>query len=173
MLSLNAHRRRLSITHGKHGALSVRIFRNNDKRTYILLFILSTIIFVWIVSLMLAGLVRSHFSKDSWYMLAFAAFIVLWYLTALRVSLWRSYGIEELLVQSGRLLWTRKALFWVRKLEFPTQSVTRVEAVTPWHGLSNRVELTVSGKHQRIGDMLLHDEAIDLARQLRHAVGLV
>lgn len=172
MLSFNPHRRRLSITHDKHGALSVRISRNNDASTYMVLFIGSTVIFVWFAWLIVLGLMRGPFSGDTFYGLTFAAFIVMWYSILLRVSLWRLCGEEELLVQQGKLHWTRKALLWVRRLEIPAQSITSVKAVTPWHALSNHVEVTAFGKRKSIGDMLLNDEAVELAQQLRHAVGL-
>jgi hypothetical protein len=38
--------------------------------------------------------------------------------------------------------------------------------------LSNRVEVTIGSKQQTIGDMLLRDEAAELANRLRNAIGL-
>jgi len=136
------------------------------------LFIGSTAIFVWFAWLIASGLMREPFSVGTFHVLVLAAFIALWYLIVIRVVLWRLCGVEELLVQHGKLHWTRKALFWVRRSEIPTQSITSVEAVTPWHGLSNHVEVTALGKRKSIGDMLLNEEAVKLAQQLRHAVGL-
>jgi hypothetical protein len=172
MFSFNAHQRRLSIKHDKNGAFSVTISRNNNANTYIFMLILCTGIFVWFASLFVSGLMRRPLSSDALYVLLFAAFIALWYSIALRVSLWRSFGTEEVIVEDGKLRWTRKALFWVRRLEIPTQGITGVDAVTPWHALSNRVEVTALGRRQKIGDMLLRDEAMELAQRLRHAIGL-
>lgn len=172
MFSSKNFQRRVSITHNQHGVLAVRISRNNNWSTYVLMLIFCTAIFVWFASMVVSGLVRRPSSSDVFYVLLPSAFIVLWYLLALRVSLWRSFGIEEVVIEGGRLHWTRRALVWVRRLEISTRNITDVKAVTPWHGLSNHVDVFALGKRRKIGDMLLHDEAIELAQQLGGAVGL-
>jgi hypothetical protein len=133
--------------------------------------VLFTFVFAWFITLFARGLFKSPFSSDKFYVLPFFAFILLWYAVGLRIALWRSFGVEELVIEDGVMRWTRKALFWVRQLEIQTKEITGVRAVTPWHAQSNRVEFTALGKRQKIGDMLLRDEAIELCEKLQKAVG--
>lgn len=70
------------------------------------------------------------------------------------------------------MCWTRTALLWKSRLEIPTKDITGVKAVTPWHGLSNRVEFTVLGKQRAIGDMLQRDETTEVAHVLKMAIGV-
>jgi hypothetical protein len=127
-------------------------------------------IFAWILTIFARQLFRSPFSTDELYALPILAFVLLWHVIAARIALWRLFGVEELILQHGVMRWTRKALFWVRRLEVETKDITGVRAVTPWHGQSNRVEFTARGKRRSIGDMLLRDEAIELSEKLRKAV---
>ena len=170
MFRFNNLRRRVSIE-WNHGALSATIARNNRRSTYYIMLVLFTGVFAWFITLFARPLFKSPFSSDKLYLLPFLAFIVLWYAVGLRIALWRSFGVEELVVHGGVMRWTRKALFWVRQLEVQTTDITEVRAVTPWHALSNRVEITARGKRQSIGDMLLRDEAIELSEKLRKAFG--
>jgi hypothetical protein len=163
-------RRRLS-TRSDHGAFWALIARNHNRSTYILMLVLFTFIFTWFMALFVRGLFKSPFSSDTFYVLPVLAFIFLWYAVGIRIALWRSFGVEELLIEGGVMRWTRKALFWVRQLEIETKEITDARAVTPWHEQSNRVEFTALGKRQKIGDMLLRDEAIELCEKLRKAVG--
>jgi hypothetical protein len=66
----------------------------------------------------------------------------------------------------------RTAGWWKRNLEFDLSEVSTVEAKTPWHGLSNRVEFSYRGRRYVVGDMLLHGEALEIAEELSRATRL-
>jgi hypothetical protein len=170
MFRVNYLRRRLSIR-WNHGSFSASIARNNSRSTYVFMLVFFTGIFAWFITLFARPLFKTPFSRDELFLLPFLAFIVLWYSVGLRIALWRSFGVEEIVVENGVVRWTRKALFWVRRLEVKAANITGVRAVTPWHAQSNRVEFTALGRRQVIGDMLLRDEAIELSEDLRRAVG--
>jgi hypothetical protein len=167
----NNFRRRVSVSH-KHGGLVVRIARHNDRITYILLLLAFTAGFVFFSYTLVSPLFRRPFLVDALYVLPFLAFVVVWYIIGLRIAIWREFGVEQITVEGGVLYWTRTALCWVRKVEVPTTDITEVKAITPWHALSNRVELTAHDQRWVIGDMLLRDETTELAQQLRNVVGL-
>ena len=162
-------RRRVHINH-KHGALVVTIERNNDRSTYVVMLIAFTIAFLFFCFWFIPPIFRDP--SGVVYVLPILAFIALWYLVGLRLTIWRLFGIEQVLVEGGVLLWTRTALWWVRTFETPTADVSEVRTITPWHSLSNCVEFTARGNRQRIGDMLLRDETLELADHLAEAVGL-
>ena len=126
--------------------------------------------FAWFFVLFARPLFVTPLSRGSLYVVLCLAFIILWYVFGVRLALWRSFGVEELVVEKGVMRWTRRALFWVRHVEVLTKDITDVRAVTPWHALSNRVEFRALGKQRTIGDMLLRDEAIELSEKLRQAV---
>lgn len=172
MFQFRHFERRVSISHGCSGELVVRISRNNNAKSNLNTLIGFTVLFTWFIAWIIPPFFRRPFTSGALYGLPFLAFVVVWYVFGARITLWRSFGIEELIVQHGVLQWTRTALFWVRRVEIPTQAITSVAAVTPWHALSNRVEFTALGKTRRVGDMLLSDEATELAGRLRQAVGL-
>jgi len=106
------------------------------------------------------------------YILPFLGFVLLWYLIGLRLAVWRAFGIEEITVAENVMCWTRTAFIWKRELKVSTKDITEVKAVAPWHALSYNVEFTASGNRHSIGDMLLRDEASDIAHALRKATGL-
>jgi hypothetical protein len=108
--------------------------------------------------------------KDSLYVLPFLAFILLWYIIGLRLTVWGAFGVEQIVVEGGLFRWTRTALNWTRKLEIPAKDVTDVRAITPWHGLSNHVEFRAHGRSRGVGDMLMRDEATELAQKLSHTI---
>jgi hypothetical protein len=97
---------------------------------------------------------------------------LLWYTLALRLGVWRLFGVEEIVVRGGEFHWTRTALRWVRTVHIPVHALTQIRAVTPWHSLSNKVEITTRRSRYGIGDMLLGDETQELAHRLAQAVGL-
>ena len=169
MLSVN-NSRRLSISR-RHHALAVSIGRNSNWTTYVFMLILFTCVLGWFFTLFVRGLFRTPSSSNILYALPFLAFIVLWYAVGLRIALWRSFGVEEVVVENNVLRWTRKALFWVRNVEIPMKDITDVRSITPWHSLGNRVEVTAHGKRHKVGDMLGRDEAVELSDQLQKAVG--
>jgi uncharacterized membrane protein len=164
-------RRRVSIRH-QHGALLIRIKRHNDRTTQIILVVGFTAGFAYFCSVLMPPFFRFGFSKEVLILLPFVGFLILWYLIGLRFSVWRAFGTEEISVNGGILHWTRTALCWKRDFETATADVTEVRAVTPWHSLSNRVEFTSRGRQHAVGDMLLRDEANELAHELRQALAL-
>src|SRR5215472_18965575 len=157
MLTFNHFRRRVSVSK-KHGALVAHIARHNDRAIALLMLAACTVVFLFFCYPLVPTLLRRPFSRDVLYALPFLAFVLVWYLIALRLSVWRAFGIEEIVVDGGVLYWTRTALWWKRKVEVPIMDITEVKAVTPWHALSNRVEFTARGTRRSIGDMLLRDE---------------
>jgi membrane protease YdiL (CAAX protease family) len=167
----NNFRRRVFFEH-EHGALAVRIERHKERMMYRFLLIVFTGAFLFFFSTLTRPLLRDFSATTFFALLPFIAFILVWYITALRIGLWRSFGIERIVVQHGIFQWNRTALFWKRNVELPTTEISQVKAVTPWHGLSNRVEVTIGSKQQTIGDMLPRDEAAELANRLRNAIGL-
>jgi len=162
---------RVSISH-RDGALVIHIKRHNQWKFAIWLLFWSTVAFLFFCSVFLRGLFRIHSAADGLYVLPFLAFIFVWYAMAMRIGLWRAFGVEELLVENGRLHWERIAWKWHRRLEANLSDISDVEAKTPWHALANRVILTCRGRTYTVGDMLLQDEANEIAEELARAAGL-
>ena len=129
--------------------------------------------FAFFLYVFVSPLFRRSFSRDAIYVVPFLAFVVVWYIIGLRITIWRAFGVEQITVEGGVLYWTRTAFRWVRKVEVPTMEITEVKAITPWHGLGNCVELIAHDQRRVIGDMLLRDETTQLADRLRHAVGIL
>ena len=165
-------RRRVSFGHTHSGALSISIARHNAWRFYIFFGVVVLAVFHFALGFLSRPLFLQPLSSGDLSLLPLFAFILVWFLVGVRISLWRAFGVEVLSIEHGKLLWTRTALFWVRSRAFQPQEVSSVKAITPWYGLSNRVEITASGRRHRIGDELLHDETIELASHLRRAVNL-
>ena len=171
MFTFGYLRRRVSVTHS-HGALLVHVAPRNDRGLYIVLLAGSTAALPLIGWILLPGLFLHLLSRNWISVSPFLAFFLLWYVVVLWVAGWRGFGIEDIRIDGGMMCWTRTALFWKRRLEIPLKDITRAEAVTAWHTLGNRVELTVLGRRRKIGDMLLRDEAAELALALKRAVGV-
>jgi hypothetical protein len=164
-------RRRVFINH-KHGALTVRIERHNDRTLYIFMLTAITTAFVFFMYMFVHPFFHGAGVKDLLLFSPFIAFILAWYLIGLRVAVWRAFGVEQVMVKGGFLHWTRRALFWKRNVEISATDVTEVRAITSWHALSTRVEFTAH-KHRRvIATSLLHDETKELTKQLRRAISL-
>jgi hypothetical protein len=159
--------------HHQHGVLTVRIERHNNRTQYVVMLAAITAAFVFFMYTFVRPFFRGAAAKYFLYVSPFIAFVLLWYIIGLRLTVWRAFGIEQIRVEGGLLRWTRTALFWRRKLEVPAADVTDVKAMTPWHGLNNRVEVTVRGRRRIIGDMLLRDEATQLAHELKHTASLL
>src|SRR5262249_39585372 len=146
--------RRVSISH-EHSAFVARIASHNQRTLYICLLLAFTGGFLFFCSILIPPMFRARLSTDLLYMLPFLGFFVLWYLIGLRIGLWRAFGIEEITVKGGVLCWTRTALWWRRTFEVPACDITKIEAITPWHSLSNRLEFVARGRVHAVGDMLL------------------
>jgi hypothetical protein len=129
-----------------------------------------TAAFAFFLYIFIRPFFRGAAVKDFLYVLPFLVFIFVWYIIGLRLTVWRAFGVEQIVVEGGLLRWTRTALVWTRKLEVPVIDVTDVRAITPWHGLSNHVEFRAQGRSRSVGDMLLRDEATELAQKLSHTI---
>ena len=103
----------------------------------------------------------------------FAAFLVLWYMALISIMAWSAFGgTEEITVEHKQLNWTRKLLWWEEKLVAPAEEVSAVRASGNWFQRDERVEFTYKGRRYKIGKMLLHSEALELADALRKALQL-
>ena len=69
--------------------------------------------------------------------------------------------------QDGEAAWK-----WRRSFSAELSEISDVEAKTPWHALANRVVFTCRGRTYTVGDMLLQDEANEIAHELKHSIGL-
>ena len=137
-----------------------------------LLFTVFTFAFGYLCTVFVPAFFRVRSLKDWLCLLPFAGFSVLWYVIVSRFSLWRSFGVEEVILSQGTLQWHRKALWWKRNFEAAQSEITDVISKTPWHALSNHVEFVCRGRSYSIGDMILRDEATEIAHALRSALGL-
>ena len=161
--------RRVSISH-RGRALVIHIARHNNWKLNLFLLCCFTAAFLFFSSIFLRVLLRLSSAVEVLYILPFLTFIVIWYLVVLRLGLWRSFGVEDMMIEDGKLHWERTAWLWRRRLDTPTRGVTDVQTKTPWHALSNRVEFTCNGRRHTVGDMLLQNEATEIAHELRRAV---
>src|SRR5581483_10786934 len=99
------------------------------------------------------------------YILPVFALGLMCYVIAIGMAVWGAFGVEEIVVEAGTLRWTRTRIILFT-------DITAIKAITPWYGLDNTIEITAGGKQRRLGDKLLRDEAIEVAKHLRRAVGL-
>jgi len=164
-------RRRVFISH-RGGHLAITIQRNNEHFLYVTIFTVFTVVFGFMCTVFVPAFLRVRSLADGLCVLPIAGFIVLWYAIGYRIFLWRSFGVEEVIVGQGTLHWHRKALWWKRNFEAVQSDIADVIPKTPWHGLSNHVEFVHKGRGYSIGDMILHDEATEIAHALRSALGL-
>lgn len=163
--------RRVSISH-RDGNLVISIQRNNYWLLYIMLLLFFTGVFLVFFATFLRGLLRIRSAIEILYVLPFFAFILLWYTMAVRIGLWRAFGVEEIVIEHGHFQWCRAAGKWRRRFEASLEEISHVEAKTPWHSLSNRVEFTCKGHRYTVGDMLLQDEAKEIADEVKRITGL-
>lgn len=171
MFNVRGHlRRRVHIKHGVN-RLTVRIERQNSRVLYFWLMCLSTMAFGVFCDMMWGALLR-HRQDANYTILPVFALGVACYAIALAMGIWGAFGVEEVLIESGSLQWKRTALKWTHTSNILVTDITRIRAITPWHWLDNTVEISTARKRRRLGDKLLRDEALELAKDLRHAVGL-
>ena len=172
MLPLNDPRRRVSVQQGDRDTLVVEIARHKNWLMSIFGLAWFTAFFSVFEFEFIAPFFREPLSSQNLVLFPVIAFIALVYFLGARVAMWRAFGVEQILIENGVFSWTRKALFWRRKLELRVVEITAIRTATPWHNLSNRVELTAQNRHFRIGDMLRRDETYELAWCLRRAIRL-
>ena len=162
--------RRLSVQH-QHDNLVIHIARHNDSAKYTFGLVIITATFVFFCNIFFAPLFHGKSLRDLVYALPFLLFIFIWYFIGLRITVWRAFGVEEVIVKGEVLNWKRTAWKWIRSRTIPLIDVREIRAVTPWHALSNRVEVLTDADKLVIGDMLLRDEATELAHHLKHFIG--
>lgn len=150
----------------------VEIGRHNDWFMYLMMLVTFTAAFLFMSYIFVSPLFRRPIEANALSLLPVIAFLVMWYVIALRVTVWRAFGVEQIVLENGLLRWTRTALFWKRNLKIPSKDITAVRPATPWHGLSNGVKFVALGRLEKIGDMLSRDETWELAYQLRHQLGI-
>jgi len=160
--------RRVSISH-KEGNTVIRIKRSNLWKTSIWLLCWFTLAFLFFVSVLVRPLFHLHSARETLYVLPFLAFILVWYVMALRIGVWRAFGVEELVIGHGNLHWERTAWIWKRSLDASLADISDVRAKTPWHALSNWVEFTFRKSCYKVGGELLQDEAREIAHELKKA----
>jgi len=164
--------RHVSVTQDQPGAVVVQIARHNEWLMYVFMWAAFSAAFLTFEYVLIAPFFRKPLSSQDLVLLAPIAFVLLWYLLAVRIGMWRGFGIEQIVIENGVFSWTRSALFWNRKVEMPVAEIAEVRTVTPWHDLSNHVEFMAQGRIYRVGDMLRRDETYELADILRRAVDL-
>ena len=171
MFNVGGHlRRRVRVTH-EVNRLTVRIERQNSRGLYFWLKCLSTMAFGLFCDMMWGALLR--YRQDGIYtVLPLLALGAACYAIALAMGIWGAFGVEEVLIESGSFQWKRTALKWTHTNNIPVTDIRRIRAITPWHRLDNTVEISTARKHRCLGDKLLRDEALELAKDLRHAIGL-
>jgi hypothetical protein len=119
----------------------------------------------------MSPLLHHGFSVNAWPVLLIPVLLIGIYFVVLRAVIWRAFGMDEIFIQAGRLQWTSRALWLKQELELSVSEISDVKAVTRWHAMRNHVEFTSGARRYLVGDALLHDETVELAQALKHAVG--
>ncbi|HEY2393207.1 MAG TPA: hypothetical protein VGK22_18675 [Candidatus Angelobacter sp.] len=168
MLTFKYLRRRVSIVRTR-GNLRVKIAHSNRRSSGIMGTVAATAALLLIAPTFFAPLHRANWSTAALYILPVLALLIGAYLIVLWISLWQAFGVEEIVVRDGLMRWTWKVLWFKGTFDIPTDEISHVKAVTPWHG-RNRVEFSTQRRRYHIGETILHDEAMELAQALRRAV---
>ena len=162
--------RRVTISH-RNGALVIHIKRHNNWVAGLWILVGFTAVFVCFCSIFLKAFLRTPSLRDAMYASPFVAFVLLWYVMGVRIGLWVAFGVEEITVAHGNLQWERTAWKWRRSFSAKLSDISDVQAVIPWHSLSNRVVFTCRGRGHTVGGQLLQDEAKEIAHALSRAIG--
>src|ERR1700732_260916 len=170
MFTFKYLRRRVFIAHS-HGRLHVRVFHERRMAGTIYGLVLFTVVLVSMISTFFAPIRRAGWSMDLVYLVPIPVLAAIAYYIFLRITIWSSFGREEIVVEGGQMRWTCTALWFKDELTADANEIAGVKAITPWHG-RNRVELTTKGRTYLIGDSMRRDEAVQLAHALKAAVGL-
>jgi hypothetical protein len=128
----------------------------------------STVLFLFLSVLLVRAFLDS--AREAFYFLPVFLVVAARPLICIALGVWRAFGVEEIVISNGILLWTRKALWWTSNFESKVGDITNVVAETPWHCLTNRVEFVSKGRTYSIGDMILTDEAKQIAHELKRAI---
>ncbi|HEX7286804.1 MAG TPA: hypothetical protein VF532_11525 [Candidatus Angelobacter sp.] len=161
--------RRVTIIHN-HGSLLVKIAPRHDRKSLMLPALFATAWFIFISSIFIKPLLRGPWPDAGFYILVFAGLCMV-ACAAILLGLCWIFGREEIAVDNGVMRWMHQVWWWTSKTEFPNNEISKVEAVTPWHGFENRVEFVTNGHRYKIGSRLLRDEAVELAQALSDAIG--
>jgi hypothetical protein len=170
MFTFNYLRRRVSIEHS-HGRVSVFIAPGNRQTVYLFALVWFSLGMFFLVSIFIEPLLHSGFSRSVLPVLLMFILVVGGCLYVMRALVFRALGVDEIVIQGGRLQWTSRALWLKQQLELPASEISDVKAVTPWHAMRNHVEFTSGKRRYVVGDSLMHDETLELAAALKHAVG--
>lgn len=167
MFQFDHLRTRVHLGH-RNGALYVRIERQNTRAVYFWGMCFSTVIFAFFAR-MIWDATLMHPREVLYIGPVFLLGLVL-YLLTLAYFMWSAFGVEELFLEGRTVRWQLTAVGWTHMKTIPVDEITAIEAITSWHGFDNSVEITSHGSRRRLGDKLLRQEAIELAKSLRHAL---
>lgn len=161
---------RVTITH-KDGALYVR--RVPKSKSKVVFALLPPTAFVAIFGLLIfSEEIRTE--SSILHSASILGLILIFYAVILRVTLGPLTRLEEIVVERGVLSWSRRLLGWTRTTQIPIAEITEIKAVTPWLNREGGwVECAVRKRRRIIAQGLLPSEAVELAKQLRHAAGLI
>jgi hypothetical protein len=170
MFTFKRLRRRVLISHS-HGRLRVKITADNERSAAVVVLVWITAIaaiFLWSFT---RPILRSHLSGTDWFEVLIPVAGMVAYLLALRATIWRAFGVDDIVVEHGTLHWSAKALWFKQKAEIPIAEISQVKAVTSWPSINNHVEMMAGARRYVIGERLLTDETNELADALKRAVG--
>ena len=172
MFEFNRFRRRVSIVHS-HGELRVRIAAENQRGDYIFILAWFSCAAICLIWTLIRGLSRSGFSSDDWPLFLFGAVAAGVFMVVLWRTIWRAFGVDEIVVHGGILRWTAKAWWFHQELELPVHEISAVKAVTRWwNRQGSHVEFTYGSRRYLVGFGLRLDETSELAQALKHALGV-
>jgi hypothetical protein len=161
--------------HIKKGARqSVHIDRQNLRGKYFWFICLDTVVF-GAFNKMLWHAWKLNQNDMLYFTLPVFVFGFVAYMVVLAIGLWGAFGIEEVSIHEDNLRCTRTVLRWSRTRDIPFANIKEIRAITPRFarlGLESTVEIRTGWTARKIGANLLRDEAVELAKHLRHAVGL-
>jgi hypothetical protein len=170
MFTFKRLRQRVLISHS-HGRLRVKITADNQRWAAAAGLVWATGFAATFLKVFMAPILHSRLSGLEWFEVLIPAAIVVVYFLALRIIIWRAFGVDDIAVEHGALHWSAKALWLEQNTEIPINEISQVKAVTSWFSGGNHVEMTVGSRRYLIGALLLTDETKELADALRRAVG--
>lgn len=162
-------RRRVFISH-VHGRLRVRIARGNHRGTTPFTVLVIATCAMAYIEVQLVQMMLEH--RLNIYLWPIALLFLICWVAMVRGVIWEKFGVDEISIQDGILLWRSKALWLRQEVNIPVNEISDVQVITPWHGFRNRVELTVKKGTYLMGEAILRDEAKQLADELKKAADL-
>jgi hypothetical protein len=171
MFTFKRLRRRVLISHS-HGRLRVKITADNESSMAVVFLVWMTGFAAVFFYTFTAPMFRLELSGGEWFLALIPVSVAVVYCAAFRVIFWQAFGVDDIVVERGRLHWSAKALWFKQEAEFPIGEISQVKAVTSWFGKRNHVEMTVGGRRYLVGNRLLMDETTELADALKRALGV-